>query len=63
MSRSKRDWYAELSSRLDSAEISPDILTLSHIADRVEWCWKWRLITEDQMKDLCSRVTDLFNLC
>lgn len=63
MGRSKRNWYAELSSRLDGAEISPDILTLSRIADRVEWCWKWRLITEEQMKDLCSRVTDLFNLC
>ena len=25
--------------------------------NRIDWCWKWRKITEDQMNELADRAT------
>ena len=26
------------------------------ICNRIEWCWKWRKITQSQMEELCDRI-------
>lgn len=30
--------------------------TVDWICDRIEWCWKWRKITEEQMQELVDRI-------
>lgn len=30
------------------------------ICDRIDWSWKWRKISESEMVELTSRVTNLF---
>jgi len=29
-------------------------------ADRVDWAWKWRKITEEEMEELSDRITKIF---
>ena len=29
------------------------------IADRIDWCWKWRKITEKQMEELVDRFCEM----
>lgn len=36
------------------------IRSTSWIADRINWCWKWRKITEEQMKNFADRMTKIF---
>lgn len=26
------------------------------ICNRIDWCWKWRKISKEQMEELCDRV-------
>ena len=30
--------------------------SIDWICDRISWCWKWRKITEEQMKELTNRI-------
>jgi len=30
---------------------------ISWACNRIDWCWKWRKITEDQMNELADRAT------
>lgn len=34
--------------------------SLEWIADRIDWCWKWRKISEKEMVNLAERTTKLF---
>lgn len=34
--------------------------TLEWIANRIDWAWKWRKISEKEMIDLAERTTKLF---
>jgi len=29
-------------------------------ANRIDWCWKWRKITKEQMEELADRATKIF---
>ena len=29
-------------------------------ADRIDWAWKWRKITKEQMEELADRVSAIF---
>ena len=29
-------------------------------ANRIDWCWKWKKITEEQMEELADRATLIF---
>lgn len=31
-------------------------LTYDQICDKIDWCWKWRKISEDQMHELVDRI-------
>ena len=30
------------------------------VANRIDWCWKWRKITKEQMEELAERATKIF---
>lgn len=36
--------------------MSPD-----KICDKIDWCWKWRKISENQMKSLVDRIVYLMD--
>ena len=58
-----KDFYRELDEAIKSYEEGKPFHTvaLDTIADKIDWCWKWRKITEAQMEDLANRVTDLYD--
>ena len=31
------------------------------ICNRIDWCWKWRKITEKQMEELAARATAILD--
>lgn len=33
---------------------------MSWVANRIDWCWKWRKITREQMEELADRATKIF---
>lgn len=60
----KKDFYAELDNKINAWEKflpSRHIYDLNAIADKIAWCYKFRKITHEQMEDLCSRLTKLFD--
>lgn len=59
-------FYREIDSRLRACEISQTRYTyyeLSKIADRIDWCWRFRKITRAQMEELADRCSVAFELC
>ena len=34
--------------------------TMDWVASRIDWCWKWRKITKEQMEELADRATKIF---
>lgn len=66
MSRSKRkparDYYAEIDKVLKQYEEHKSYhdRDMDWVANRIDWCWKWRKITEKEMIDLASRATKIF---
>ena len=61
--KSGKTFYAEIDEALKSwEEYKPyHRYTVSWIADRICWCWKFRLISENEMESLTERTTELFN--
>ena len=57
-----RDYYAEIDTVLRSYEDHKPYhdKTVEWAADRIDWCWHWRKITETQLEELAERVTRLF---
>ena len=58
-----KDYYKEIDKILKEYEEYKPYHTksLGWAADRIDWCWKWRKITEKQMHELCNRIIILFN--
>ena len=56
--KQKRDYYAEIDTALQSYEnYKPwHDKSISWICDRIDWCWKFKHITENQMTELVERV-------
>lgn len=61
--KNNRNYYVELSKKVEQFELGREhsSMLLSAISDKVVWCWHWRKITEDQLDDLCKRITILFD--
>ena len=59
----QKDYYAEIDSGLrEWEECKPyHNRDLSWLADRIDWCWRWRRITEEQTNELANRVVALYN--
>ena len=51
-------FYSEIDKALQSYENYKPYHTrnIEWISNRISWCWKWRKITREQMKELCDRV-------
>lgn len=57
-----RNYYAEIDNTLTAIELdkyAPH--SLDWCADRVDWCWKWRKITHEQMVELADRVCSCYD--
>lgn len=56
----KKDYYGEINKALLEHEEHPckDWYSKSTewICDRIEWCYHWKKITEEQMSELVDRV-------
>lgn len=55
----EKNYYEEINKALLSYENykSWHDKSISWICDRIDWCWKWRKITKDQMEELADRTT------
>lgn len=53
--------YSRLSKAIESYEEHKPHhqYTVSWICDRIDWCWKWKRITETQMEELSSRISEV----
>lgn len=56
-----KDYYGEIDKALKCyEEFKPYKLHyIDWITDRIDWCWKFRKITEDQMEELADRVVKI----
>ena len=56
--KASRNYYMEIDKALQSYEklMSYHDKSIEWITDRIDWCWKFRHITEIQMEDLCKRA-------
>lgn len=58
----QKNFYQELDKRIQDYEKGPTNRSadLYQIAYKIDWCWKFKKITEKQMNELCDRVTNIF---
>ena len=58
-----RDYYKEIDEVLQDYESHKVYPTrkIEWAADRIDWCWKFRKITKEQMEELADRATEIFN--
>lgn len=56
-----KDFYAELDKAIKSYEEFKlyHLLAIEQITDKIDWCWKFRKITEEQMEELAGRVVKI----
>ena len=61
--KQKRDYYAEIDTALQSYEnYKPwHDKPIDWICNRIDWCWKFKHITEKQMEELADRVCKVMN--
>lgn len=54
----QKDYYKELDNALKYYEERRSYisLTIDQITNKIDWCWKFRKITEEQMEELANRV-------
>ena len=60
-----KNYYDEIDrdlSRYEGRDITGyELVRVFKICDRIEWCWKFRKITENQFNDLTSRMCTLLD--
>lgn len=57
-----KDYYKEIDDSLRAIEnYSYTIHDIDWICNRIDWCWKWRKITEEQKEELCNRAIAILN--
>lgn len=51
-------FYKEIDKALRSYEDYKPYHThsIEWITNRIDWCWKWKKISEEEMKELCDRA-------
>ena len=59
-----KDYYKEIDQALKSFEDFKPYHTKSidWICNRIDWCWKFRHITENQMHELADRAVAVMNI-
>jgi hypothetical protein len=57
-----KDFYEEINRSLTPIEQGRySQHSLDWCADRIDWCWKWRKITYEQMVELANRVSSCYD--
>lgn len=53
-----KDYYKQIDTAIRSYEEYKPYhqLTIDQITDKIDWCWKWKKITEGQMEELVDRI-------
>lgn len=56
-----KNYYDEIDKALVRHEIGMNYKThgMDWICDRIDWCYKWKKITEKQMEELAARATEV----
>lgn len=56
------NYYEQINKVLISYEENKPyhIKTIDWVASRIDWCWKWRKITKEQMEELAGRAIKIF---
>lgn len=55
-----KDYYDQISKEIEKYESLKSCKQLvAWICDRIDWCWKFKKISEEQMNELCDRVIDI----
>ena len=56
-----RDFYGEINKVLTDYETKGrSDKNMDWAANRIDWCWKWKKITKEQMEELADRATKIF---
>lgn len=58
-----KDYYAEINDVVTRYEEHRPyfVKNIDWAANRVDWAWKWRKITREQMEELADRITKIFD--
>lgn len=58
-----KDYYVEIDTALKSYEEFKPYHTkhIEWITDRIDWCWKFRHITREQMEELADRACKILD--
>lgn len=57
-----RNWYEELDREVKIQEGNGYKFHDIHwVCDRIDWCWQFRKITEEQMEELVDRVCEVMD--
>ena len=50
-------YYEEINKAIKQYEKhKPYYKTIDWICNRIDWCWKWRKITKEEMEDFVDRI-------
>lgn len=57
-----KNYYEELDNALKSYENFEPYHTknIDYICNKIDWCWKWKKITKEEMEELADRATAIF---
>ena len=57
-----KDYYREIDNALLSYENFKPYheKTMDWITDRIDWCWKWKKITKEEMEFFVDRVCKIY---
>ena len=53
-----KDYYSEINKAIQSYENFKPFhnYSIDWITNRIDWCWKWKKITEEEMNELVDRI-------
>lgn len=58
MKSASNKYYDQIDKALKSYEQCKPyhLMSYDQICDKIDWCWKWRKISENQMHELVDRI-------
>ena len=61
MKKPPKDYYKEIDEALKSYETNKSWheKSIDWICDRIDWCWRFRHITKEQMEELADRACEV----
>jgi hypothetical protein len=61
MKNNQKNYYKEIDNVLQTYENYKPYHTkdIDWVCNRIDWCWKWRKITKEQMEELANRAVEI----